>query len=131
MTYRWVEHTGELELQIEAQTEEEVFAEALAAFAELVGNGQQGEIERRRVAADASDRAALLAQWLEELVFLAETEDFVPERLASLKLGDRALLAEVDGRQGRPPHLVKGVTYHRLELAYDGTSWRARAILDV
>ena len=129
--YRWVEHTAELELQIEAATEDEVFEDALAAFAELVGDGESGALERRRIVADAADRATLLAQWLEELVYLAETEDFVPERLASLELEETRLQAEVEGRSGAPPHLVKAVTYHGLELVHDGKNWRARTILDV
>jgi hypothetical protein len=53
---RWVEHTGELELEIEAQTEEAVYREALAAMAELLGD--DGESERYDV---SSYRAALAA----------------------------------------------------------------------
>jgi SHS2 domain-containing protein len=55
----------------------------------------------------------------------------VPERLASIDLEERSLRAEVEGRAGRPPHLVKAVTYHGLELVQDGKNWRARVILDV
>lgn len=41
MAWRWMEHTGELELEAEAPTPEKVFAEGLAAMAELLG--QEGE----------------------------------------------------------------------------------------
>jgi len=37
----------------------------------------------------------------------------------------------VKGFTGRPPHLVKGVTYHRLALERSGESWRATVVLDV
>jgi SHS2 domain-containing protein len=129
--HRWVEHTAELELELEAPTQEALFEDALRAFAELVERNGSGEAAVHDVRASAPDRAALLVEWLSELVFLAETEDFVPERVAALELRDGELRATVSGRRGQPAHLVKSVTYHGLELAQDGAGWRARVVLDV
>jgi SHS2 domain-containing protein len=42
MSYRWLEHTSELELRIEAASEEAVFQEALEALGELIGDGAVG-----------------------------------------------------------------------------------------
>ena len=129
--YRWVEHTAELELHIEAPTREDVFAEALAAFAELVSREDPGEGAEHEVTAEAQDAATLLAEWIGELVFLAETEDFVPERLERLDLDETRLRAAVAGHRARPAHLVKAVTYHGLEFARSGDVWRAKVVLDV
>ena len=129
--YRWVEHTGELELHVEAQSPEGVFAEALAAFAELVGDGPVGEPARYEIELEAADQATLLAEWLGELVYLAETQGLVPERVAGFDLEGTRLRATVEGRLGQPPHLVKAVTYHGLELVREGEGWRARVVLDV
>jgi SHS2 domain-containing protein len=129
--YRWIEHTGELELEIRAASEEAVFAEALAAFRELVARVPGAEPARHDVRLTAPDRAALLAGWLDELVFLAETEDFVPERVAALELNDAELRASVEGRRESPAHLVKSVTYHGLDLRPDGDGWLGRVVLDV
>lgn len=129
--YRWVDHTAELELEIEAPSEEAVFAEALAAFAELAGEGNSDSASRE-VEVEAHDQALLLVEWLSELVYLSETEQLIPERVTSLELGDGKLRATVEGRRGRPRHLVKAVTLHRLELGRDNTGgWRARVVLDV
>jgi SHS2 domain-containing protein len=129
--HRWVEHTAELELELEAPTEEGLFADALTAFAELVGRDGAGRAVSHEISVSASDRAALLVEWLGELVFLAETEDFVPERVAALDLRDGELRATLEGRRGEPAHLVKSVTYHGLELGRAETGWRARVVLDV
>jgi SHS2 domain-containing protein len=129
--YRWIEHTAEVELHVEAETREQVFVDALAAFAELVARENEGERAEHSIAVDAQDDATLLAEWLGELVFLAETEDFVPERLARLELADSRLTAVVSGRRGRPAHLVKAVTYHGLELGSSEGVWKARVVLDV
>ena len=125
-----MDHTGEVELAIDAADERDVFADALAALAELLGVA--GDIpERRRVVASAGDRPALLAAWLEELLFLAESEGFEAERLESLSLTADGLEADVAGRLGEPPPLVKAVTYHRLEFARTESGYRARVVLDV
>ena len=129
MSYRWVDHTAELELHVEAPTPELVLHHSLRAFAELTGPAT-GPPQSHEVELEAPDLAALLAQWLEELVFLAETERFVPEE-AEIVLRNTSLRATVRGRAGEPRPLVKAVTYHGLELTHEGGSWRARVVLDV
>ena len=128
--YRWVEHSGEVEVAIEAATEREVFADALAALSDLLGIEGDGR-ERRAVAASATDRPALLAAWLEELVFLAETEGFEPVGVEDLQLGDDSVQASVRGRRGDPRPLIKAVTYHRLAFVPTGSGYRASVVLDV
>jgi SHS2 domain-containing protein len=129
--FRWVDHTAELELEIEAPTEADVFAEALAAFAELLGDASDRSVTRE-VELEAEDRALLLVEWLSELIYLTEVEEFVPKRATSLQLSEGRLRATVEGHRGTPRHLVKGVTLHRLELGRDDKlGWRARVVLDV
>jgi SHS2 domain-containing protein len=138
--FRWVDHTAELELEIEAPTEEAVFADALAALGELLAGEQHGppneRTERpaevtRQISVEAEDRPALLAAWMEELVFLAETDGFEPVAMERLELGPGSAQAIVSGRVGRPPPLVKAITYHRLSFAASGDGYRATVVLDV
>jgi SHS2 domain-containing protein len=130
--FRWVDHTSELELEIEAASEATVFSDALVALSELLSEEPLSEpMERRRVSATASDRPALLAAWLEELVFLAESEGFEPASVESLELGPNSVEATVAGRSGAPPPLVKAVTYHRLAFAPSGDGYSASVVLDV
>ena len=133
MAYRWGEHVGELELAIEAPSERDVFADATLAFRELLADedGPRGEAQSHDVGASGHDRAALLAEYLEELIFLAETEGFVPSELERLELADDALHARVSGERGNPPHLVKAVTRHRLAFEPAQHGWRANLLLDV
>jgi SHS2 domain-containing protein len=129
--FRWVDHTAELELEIEAPSEEAVFDEALTAVAELIGEGG-GPIVTREIEVEADEPALLLVEWLNELLYLGEAEQFVPERVVALELGEGRLRATVEGRRGEPRQLVKAVTLHRLELDGDDTvGWHARVVLDV
>jgi SHS2 domain-containing protein len=137
--YRWVDHTAEVELAIEAGSEREVFADALAALAELLGfggggaagGGAAGGGEERSVLSSGPDRAALLASFVEELVFLAESEGFVATALDSLALSGDQLEAVVTGLVDDPPPLVKAVTYHGLTFDRSGPGYVASVVLDV
>ncbi|HWE08753.1 MAG TPA: archease [Solirubrobacteraceae bacterium] len=129
--YRWVEHTAELELEVHGRTEEAVFAQALRAFAELVGDRTAREAVTREIALAGAERAVLLAHWLDELEFLAETEDLVPDAIERLELVPAGLRATVRCHRGHPRSVVKGVTYHRLAFERDGDGYRATVILDV
>jgi SHS2 domain-containing protein len=135
VSYRWVDHTAEVELEIEAAGEREVLEEALRALAELLGTeGSEpavGQPPRRRLSAHAADRPALLAAWIEELAFLAESEGFVATELLDLDLAADGLDATVAGVFAEPPPLVKAVTYHRLAFESSGDGYVARVVLDV
>jgi SHS2 domain-containing protein len=131
MPYRWVEHTGELEVEIVAPDEESVFTEGFQAMRELLATEAHGDAVSRKVELAGRDRAALLADWLAELAILAETEGLVPERLSDFELSEGGLRAGVQGREGAPAHLVKGATYHRLAFEPSDRGWFGRVVLDV
>lgn len=105
MTYRWVDHTAEVEVEIEADSERDVLEDALRALAELLATQDPGQPEElRSVAAEAGDRPALLAAWVEELAFLAESEGFVATRLIDVDLGEsHATRAFPPGHPEIPP----------------------------
>ena len=132
MGHRLAEHVGEVELALEAASEATLFSEATAAFRELVDGGRpQGEPLRHEVSLGPAEPALLLVDWLNELVFLAEVEAFVPERVTEIELDESGLRATLHGARGRPRHLVKGATLHRLDFGRSGEVWRARVVLDV
>ena len=129
MVFRFVEHTAELEVELEAESPEGVLEEARRAFAELAGAGN-GELVERHVSLETSDLPTLLAAWLEELVFLADTECLVVDS-ADLSVSGTRLTGVVRGRRGEPRALVKAVTLHRLRFGSDDGVWRGRVVLDV
>lgn len=129
--YRWVEHTGELELSIDGADEPAVFADAFAAFAELASDGGPSGVERRQIELRSDERDTLLADWLDELVYLADAMSFVPDELGDLAVGGGRLRATVIGHEGDPSPLVKAVTRHRLAFEPVGGRWHACVVLDV
>jgi SHS2 domain-containing protein len=131
VSYNWIEHTGELEVELEASSERGVFEAAFEAMRELMSGDEAAQRLEIPVEVAGSDRAAQLADWLGELAFLGETRGLIPDRISMLELDHDGLRAMVQGWEGSPPHLVKGATYHRLCFERAGEGWRARVVLDV
>ena len=128
---RWVDHTGELELHVRAPTVQAVFAEASSALAEVLGEPGAGAAVERRLRVEAPDIPALLAGWLEEVVWLAEREALIAERVATVSISGGVADGVVVARSGRPRGLVKAVTYHGLSCERHGGEWRATVVFDV
>ncbi|MGZ4333860.1 MAG: archease [Gaiellaceae bacterium] len=78
-----------------------------------------------------ADHELLLADWLSELVFLAEVEQFTPVSLSELQLTRDRLRAVVVGRRAEARPLVKAVTMNDLTLAEKEGAWHGRVVLDV
>jgi SHS2 domain-containing protein len=120
---------------VRADDEAGLFAEAVRAFAELLGDeaGPAGDAEWFEVCATGGDRAGLWAAWLEEVNYLAESEGVVPVGAERIALEPGRVRGHLRGYRSHPPppNLVKAVTYHRLAFERCPDGWRARGVLDV
>jgi SHS2 domain-containing protein len=131
-SHNWTEDATELRLELHAASEQAVFAEAFRALRDLFdGQDTAGEPVQRRVEAEADDHRTLLAEWLAELVFLVEKERLVLTDVTGVRVLDGQLEATVRARRGDPPHKIKGVAYHDLDLHRDRDGWRGRVVLDL
>jgi SHS2 domain-containing protein len=130
-SHHWSEDVAALRLEVHGPSEQAVFAQAFTALQELFGaEAGNGEPVQRRVEAEADDHRSLLAEWLSELVFLVEKERLLLDEVAGVRVLDGQLEATVRGHRGDPPHRVKSVAYHDLELHRDRSGWRACVVLD-
>jgi SHS2 domain-containing protein len=128
--YEWRSHTADIELRVLAPSENGVLADAADAFGRYVELDRDGEPARHELDLEAPDRGSLLVALLEELIFLADTEGFVPDRSELCVEGGR-LSGVLDGRRTRIDPIVKAATYHGLRFERNGDVWDARIVFDV
>ena len=132
--FRWIERAGALELELESESADGVFIDALEALRELLeedtGAGL-GDASEYDVTASGADREALLADWLRSLAALAEDDGFIPQRIASLQLHSDGLTAKVEGACGASAHLLRAVSDEGLlyESASESHRVHARVVL--
>jgi SHS2 domain-containing protein len=131
------EHTADVGLIARGHTLEEAFCNAAAGLVDLMVDPEGlREDVHLKVTAEAADRAGLLVAWLNELLYLLDTQGFVPRRCRVIELRDTMLAAELSGDTVDPARhavrrMVKAATYHGLSLTRTDTTWEARVILDV
>jgi SHS2 domain-containing protein len=128
-------HTAEVKLRVRAPSLGELAAEAGRALGALElgtttpppGSGPWRDLEIR-----APDREALLVEWLNELIYLAETERWVgvefEVRVAEemvLSMRGRGVLVE------EAPARVKAATFHGLKIAATPEGLEADIVFDV
>jgi SHS2 domain-containing protein len=140
MVYRQLEHTADLALEVVAPDLDRLFAEALVGMCDCVTEtATLSSRVRRRLEATAEDRERLLVEWLGEALYLFETEGLL-FRSATASVSEGALgwrvSGEAEGEAFAPQRhpwkvAIKGVTYHRLEVAPCPQGWRARVVFDI
>lgn len=127
-------HTAEVKVRVRAPDLGGLAAEAARALAELqlgaappVGQGAWRELVIR-----ADDAGALLVDWLNELVFLAETERWVATEFRPQAARDGELRIAARGvRVDEAPALVKAATHHGLEVRPRADGLEAEVVFDV
>ena len=138
-SFEIIEHTGDIGVLARGVTVAEVFGEAARGmFSFMVDLDSVVPREVRRVEAEGVDREGLLVAWLNELIFLFETEEMVFAEFQVQALSDSRMEAICHGEKldtaKRHVRLTpKAATYHMVEVApeVDGCGWWARVIIDI
>lgn len=145
--YRFLEHTADVGLEASGETLDEAFANAAAGLFALIAEGPVTPTEEVRVKVTATDLEELLVHWLNELLYLYDTEGLLFSRFrVHIFLGEKTgppsfkLEAQVFGEKADPAkhtrmREVKAATYHGLQLqqrALGGTGrYLLRVVFDV
>lgn len=133
-THEFLEHTGEVQIRVRGSTLAAVLAEAGRALGELELRGQRpaAPLQWREVEVSSADREALLVEWLNELIFLAETNQAVAVEFHMGQTSDSAVRARVGlVSVEESPSLVKAATYHQVRVAETADGLVADVIVDV
>jgi SHS2 domain-containing protein len=129
-----VDHASEVRLRLRAGSLDELLAEAGRALATIQLGGAVGPATgpSRQIEVSSSDRASLLADWLNELVFLAEAEQWVATEFTIDLTDGRSVRARARGVEvERMPGLVKAATLHGLRVEDVPGGIEGEVILDV
>lgn len=132
--HEFEEHASEVKVRLFAPTLPALFEEACLALSEIMA-----ETPPRAASADepvrlmARDREALLAEWLNELIYRADSEGRLFTAAEIEHLSDTELQGRVGGVGVREwKTQVKAATLHELTIAsLDQEGWTASVVLDV
>ena len=140
MAYRFLDHAGDLGLEVTASSLPELFSEALRGLTDSLVDVKTVSISASRsIEIEAPDLEILLVDWLNEAIVLYETEGWVFST-ASVRIEQARSRWSLAGSASGEPYdserhglktLVKAVTLHNLSLEQRPSGWHARVILDL
>jgi SHS2 domain-containing protein len=140
MGYTFIDHTADVAADLTGRTLNELFASAAQALTDtLTELDRVRPVVTQSVTLEAGSVETLLVDWLNELVYRFEVQNMLfSDATVTVDSGqDRwALGATVAGELFDPARhpsrvLVKGATYHGLEIKEEAGEWRARVVLDI
>lgn len=132
--YEILDHPADLKIRAFGKTKEELFLNILYAM----GNYQKGEIKdkaviKREIRVESPDLAALLVDFLSEVLYLSQINKEIFSDVKFTKFTDTELEAELFGQKAECfGEDIKAVTYHGLDISQtkDGI-WQATILFDI
>jgi len=135
--FEFVDHSGDLGVRVFGETLPGLFQQAAEALAFIITDTEKIRIkETRKILLEAKTDEELLITWLNELVYLFDTEGLLFKAFQVLSVHDQHLEALAQGEiyvEGRHPikTAVKAATYHQLKILHHQGVWTALVIFDL
>jgi SHS2 domain-containing protein len=135
--YRYIDHPADVGFEAYGDTLEELFANAaLAVYSFMTEVDEIAEEEERAVAIQAEDLLSLMFDWLDELLFLFESESLVMKTFgitvneSEFRINGTCRGGKFDPAKHASGIIVKAVTYNMMEVKKNEV-WHAQVVLDV
>jgi len=136
--FELIDHTADVGVIAYGADLSQAFANAARALFSLITEPESVEETLSwDIELSASDEESLLVEWLNELIYLFDTENILFKRFEVTELGSGRLRArgygeKVNSSRHQLRTGVKGATYHMLSVSQDEDSgYRVKVILDI
>lgn len=136
-SYEFLDHTADVGVRAWGNSLPELFVNVVRGMIEIMVDVDK-VVPRvtRQIDIEAEDRESLLMEWLNETIYLIETENLIFCDFRILHMTDTRLSAQIAGEpldetKQNLKTQVKAATYHDLRVGKDKSTWFAQVILDV
>ncbi len=135
--YEILEHKADLKIRVFGTTKEEFFLNALLAMKDYLkpefASSVEHQISNRKIEINSLDLPALLVDFLNEVLYLIQTNKEIYHNIKFNKFTDKEIKAELFGNKVEKfEDDIKAVTHHSLEIKQknDG-NWEAIVLFDI
>jgi len=140
MGYKFLEHTADLKIIVEENSLEKAFKTSVMALREAIAEKiRVKSVIKKIILVEGADLSDLLYKFLEEFLFLLDSEEFLLSEVEKLKIiGDKkkgyVLQTEVSGDKAgkyKFSNSVKAITFNEMLVGKSGGEFRIQFVLDV
>ncbi len=132
--FSFLEHTADIKFQAFGKTREEVFENCALALSNALYDGKIKEKKTYKIKTQGDDNESLLYNFLEELLFLFDTENFLLSSVKEIKIKDNKITAKLIGDNSEKYEIktyIKAVTYNDMFIKKEKNKFTAQVVLDV
>ena len=131
-----VDHTADVSIVAYGISKDQAYANAAKALFSLITDlDSVNEVLYRDIELTTSDEESLLVEWLNELIYLFDTEHIIFKRFDVIKLDSTQLKArnygeKVDSSKHKLKTEVKAATYHMLRVSRTN-GYKVQVLFDI
>jgi SHS2 domain-containing protein len=138
--FEYFDHTADIGVKAYGETLPRMFENAARGMVgiiyEILEEGGEKVSRNVELTLTEDNREQLLIDWLNEVLFILETEGFIPTKFDVTQLTDRSLKALIHGspldpRIHRYKTEVKSTTYHMLEIGRENDIYSGTILFDI
>jgi len=132
--FEFLEHTADIKFRAFGKSIEEVFENSALAMFNSMSEEKIKQNKKAKIKVSGKDYESLLYNFLEELVFLFDSEGFFVGEVKNLKINEKELSAEIIGDSAKNYEIhvdVKAITYNEMFVKKIKDVWTSQVVLDV
>ncbi|MDD9953310.1 MAG: archease [Candidatus Woesearchaeota archaeon] len=132
MNYELLEHTADAKFRAYGKNKEAAFANAVKGMTAIITDPEKLAKDREfPVTVTADDNKKLLFDFLDQILFLMDTEHFVPAE-ADVRIEGNTLTAALRGDDVKKVGgNLKAVTYSEMEITQQDGQWMLQVVVDI
>jgi SHS2 domain-containing protein len=133
--FKFLEHTADVKFQAFGNSIEEAFENSALALKETIcGKKKIKEVEEIKIIAKGKNNENLMYNFLEEIIYLLDAEDFLISKVKEIKINRFRLKAIITGDKAsgyKFTNNVKAVTYNEMVIKKEKGRWISQIVIDV
>jgi SHS2 domain-containing protein len=135
--YELIEHTADIGIRIFGSRKEDIFINAAYAMFDIMVESKAIDFKlKHSLTIKAADTEELLICFLNELIYLFVSKEFLPAKFKIVEMDRQCLSVEVSGERFNPKRHklkteIKAATYHNLKIEKNTAGYQTEIIFDV
>jgi len=135
MKYRYLDHTADAKFEAYGSNLEEAFENAAQAMFNIITDTSKvRSVYKKKIHAESKRIDAMLYDFLEELLFLLDTEGFLLSGFENIRIKDGVLTAVATEDSYKVYDVkgnVKSITYNDMDISEKDGRWTITAVVDM
>ena len=136
MKFKFLQHTADIKFQAFGKSFEEVYANSALALFNAIYDKKIKEKKKFKIKTQGHDLESLLYNFLEEVLVLIDSKNFLPAKIKNLKIDLKKfkIEAEIQGDNAEDYQIsmhVKAITYNEMFVKKINNKIIAQVVLDI